>query len=228
MKLFIKKTATFFTICSSLLLTTCAAYDLGKDGTTYYEFKNPEIAAWKSQNGEDQLSIVVKNKCATCHTDEKPWYKPENTPEKANSENADFGLNKIGLEAFWDAKNNELVNVKKCLTGVCGLEEIPMPPKYATPLSDNEKAALLSFTQRLLDEQAKNNPSALSTEYNENCSGCHGLKGEGVGNFPKIAGTTLSLDDFKDIIQNGRGEMPKQSDYDLNQAEADLAELQKL
>lgn len=228
MKLFIKKTATFFTICSSLLLTTCAAYDLGKDGTTYYEFKKPEDAAWKNQNGEDQLSIVVKNKCATCHTDEEPWYKPENTPEKANSENADFDLNKIGLEAFWDAKNNELVNVKKCLTGVCGLEEIPMPPKYATPLSDNEKAALLSFTQRLLDEQAKNNPSALSTEYIENCSGCHGSKGEGAGNYPKIAGTTLSLDDFKDIIQNGRGGMPKQSDYDLNQAESDLAELQKL
>lgn len=228
MKLFIKKTATFFTICSSYLLTTCAAYDLGKDGTTYYEFKKPEDAAWKNQNGEDQLSIVVKNKCATCHTDEEPWYKPENTPEKANSENADFDLNKIGLEAFWDAKNNELVNVKKCLTGVCGLEEIPMPPKYATPLSDNEKAALLSFTQRLLDEQAKNNPSALSTEYIENCSGCHGSKGEGAGNYPKIAGTTLSLDDFKDIIQNGRGGMPKQSDYDLNQAESDLAELQKL
>lgn len=66
------------TICLSFFLTTCAAFDLGKDGTTYYKIVDPENAVWA-----DQISVIVRDKCATCHTDEKPWYKPENTPSTA-------------------------------------------------------------------------------------------------------------------------------------------------
>lgn len=217
-----------FTLMSSFLLATCAAYDLGKDGTTYYKIDDPENATW------DQVSFIVKDKCATCHTDEKPWYKPENTDNRVNTENPNFGLNNLGLKEFWDSRNLELSNIKKCIEKVdgkdpaCGKELIPMPPKYATPLDDNERAALLAFTKGLLAQQAKDNPSSLSESYQNNCKGCHGGKGEGVGTFPKIAGTTLTLDEFKNIIENGRGGMPPQASYDISQAEADLAELQKL
>jgi hypothetical protein len=227
MELYLKKFFKLFTVCSSFLLTTCAAYDLGKDGTTYYKIDDPENATW------DQVSFIVKDKCATCHTDEKPWYKPENTNNRPNAENPNFGLNNLALKEFWDSKNLELTNVKKCIEKVgdkepeCGLELIPMPPKYATPLDENERTALVSFTKRLLEQQAKDNPSSLSESYQNNCKGCHGAKGEG-GGFPKIAGTTLSLDAFKQIIQNGRGGMSAQPLYDINKAESDLAELKKL
>ena len=91
MELYLKKFFKLFTVCSSFLLTTCAAYDLGKDGTTYYKIDDPENATW------DQVSFIVKDKCATCHTDEKPWYKPENTNNRPNAENPNFGLNNLAL-----------------------------------------------------------------------------------------------------------------------------------
>lgn len=216
-----KKILIALTAVSSFGLTTCAAYDLGKDGTTYYKIDDPESATW------NEVSFIVKDKCATCHTDEKPWYKPANTLEKPNTENPNFGLNKIGLEAFFDWRNNELANVKKCIVSQCGLENIPMPPKYATQLDDNEKTALLSFVQKLLDEKSKNDPSTLSSTFQDNCAGCHGSKGEG-GSYPKLAGTQLEIEAFKQIIQNGKGGMKPMPNYDITKAESDLAELKKL
>lgn len=224
MKFIPDKFLKIFTLSSSLTLTACAAYDLGRDGTTYYKITDPENATW------EEVSFIVKNKCATCHTDEKPWYKPGNTPEKPNSEIPNFGLNKIGLQEFFNEKNELLSAVKACIESEdskCGVEQIPMPPNYATPLNDNERKALLSFVQRFLDEKAKNDSTNLSQSFQSKCSTCHGSKGQGLG-YPKIAGTSLSIEEFKNIIQNGRGGMPAISSYDISFAEADLAKLKKL
>jgi hypothetical protein len=180
MKFNMKKILIALTAVSSFGLTTCAAYDLGKDGTTYYKIDDPENATW------NEVSFIVKDKCATCHTDEKPWYKPANTPEKPNAENPNFGLNKIGLEAFFDERNSLMLAVKLCIESEdskCGEEQIPMPPKYATQLDDNERQALLAFVNRYI-------PAAtieLSAFFKQKCAGCHGPNGDGKNGSTGIA-----------------------------------------
>ncbi|MFJ8063027.1 cytochrome c550 [Psychrobacillus sp. NPDC096426] len=40
------------------------------------------------------------------------------------------------------------------------------------------------------------------------CISCHGSNFEGQGNFPSLVATTLSEDEIKDILANGKGMMP--------------------
>lgn len=40
------------------------------------------------------------------------------------------------------------------------------------------------------------------------CIGCHGNSYEGQGAFPAIVGTSLSEEEVKDILANGKGSMP--------------------
>jgi cytochrome c551 len=42
----------------------------------------------------------------------------------------------------------------------------------------------------------------------ENCSGCHGAGGAGGGIGPTLAGSGISADDARVVIENGRGSMP--------------------
>ena len=44
--------------------------------------------------------------------------------------------------------------------------------------------------------------------YTENCSPCHGASGEGLGGHPRLKNIRLSADQIKNIIRNGRGNMP--------------------
>jgi len=221
MELYLKKFFKLFTVCSSFLLTTCAAYDLGKDGTTYYKIDDPENATW------DQVSFIVKDKCATCHTDEKPWYKPENTPEKANAENPNFGLNKIALREFWDKNNGLMSLVRQCIADVCGTEEIkvPMPPNYATPLDENEKTALLSFTSKYI-------PAAtieLSETFQSKCAGCHGQNGDGKNGLTGNKAIGESQSDTFEKYKNTYKTITPMPTYSADYSDADaLADWQKI
>jgi mono/diheme cytochrome c family protein len=44
--------------------------------------------------------------------------------------------------------------------------------------------------------------------FSENCATCHGEGGTGGGVGPTLAGSSVSLDEARSTIQNGRGVMP--------------------
>lgn len=56
------------------------------------------------------------------------------------------------------------------------------------------------------EQTAAANPEDV---YKQTCSGCHGVNYEGgVGPALKGVGDRLSVDQIKDVLQNGRGNMP--------------------
>jgi cytochrome c550 len=70
-----------------------------------------------------------------------------------------------------------------------------------------------------MDELAKEKEGGAKTEetaaakpediYQQTCVGCHGANYEGgVGPALKGVGDKLSIDEIKDVLQNGRGSMP--------------------
>lgn len=67
-------------------------------------------------------------------------------------------------------------------------------------------------------------PLQLSAAFLDNCAVCHGKNGEGISG-PKLYGHDESLDEFKDIVRNGKsGEMPSfsTSAYSDKDLEADF------
>ena len=46
------------------------------------------------------------------------------------------------------------------------------------------------------------------TVYGQACASCHGKFGEGVAGFPSIQNTSLTVDEIKKIIREGKGNMP--------------------
>ncbi|NBW83156.1 cytochrome c [bacterium] len=198
-------------------LSSCSAYDLGSAGNYYYDIGAENIT---NPTWEGGISAIVEKKCATCHTAESPWYKPKNVDTNANSEK----LKKIATQDFW--KQDSIMSViKECLEATCGVEKVPMPPKYATPLSKNEKEALINFAKKYTPAASAGFSAKFAT-----CEGCHGSKGAGQGTFPKLAGTALTLDQFKAVIRAGRGGMPVYSTTQYSDADlaSDHAELKKL
>ncbi|QPC46908.1 cytochrome c550 [Mangrovibacillus cuniculi] len=57
------------------------------------------------------------------------------------------------------------------------------------------------------EEQASTEEFDPATFYASNCASCHGGNYEG-GFGPALAGTELSAEKIKDILQNGQGQMP--------------------
>jgi hypothetical protein len=53
----------------------------------------------------------------------------------------------------------------------------------------------------------KMNFTAEMKTYGDMCAGCHGKIGEGASGFPSLQNLNLSLDEIKDIIVNGKGNM---------------------
>ncbi|MEN9528681.1 MAG: hypothetical protein RI932_554 [Pseudomonadota bacterium] len=153
-----------------VLISACAAYDLGNEGKKVFPPNNVDNPVW-----EDNIKNIVEFKCASCHTPKEPWYKPKNTPAFRNAENPNFSLENIALQAFFDEKNQDLMRkVKQCLESVCGLEAVPMPPKYATPLDPQEKQGLLNYVSKYIVRA----PSTLSTFFQSKCATCHGDDGK--------------------------------------------------
>jgi len=153
-----------------LLMSACAAYDLGNEGKKVFPPENVENPIW-----EDNIKNIVEFKCASCHTPKEPWYKPKNTPPERNAENPNFSLENIALQAFFDQRNQEMMRkVKQCIESICGKDGIPMPPKYATPLDEKEKQGLLNFVSQFIVRA----PSTLSQFFQSKCATCHGDDGK--------------------------------------------------
>ncbi len=43
--------------------------------------------------------------------------------------------------------------------------------------------------------------------YGQMCANCHGRFGEGLAGFPPLQNSELTIDEIKDIIKNGKGNM---------------------
>ena len=49
---------------------------------------------------------------------------------------------------------------------------------------------------------------SIYTVFQHNCLTCHGRNGEGQSGFPSLQKSTLSVDEIKQLISTGRGNMP--------------------
>jgi len=45
--------------------------------------------------------------------------------------------------------------------------------------------------------------------YGQYCASCHGKFGEGAASFPSLQASSLTIEEIKDIITNGRGDMER-------------------
>ncbi|HID40425.1 MAG TPA: cytochrome c [Calditrichaeota bacterium] len=49
---------------------------------------------------------------------------------------------------------------------------------------------------------------AIYAVYMKNCSDCHGAEGQGLGGYPDIRDTKMSIEQIKQRIITGKGDMP--------------------
>ncbi|MFZ9520355.1 MAG: hypothetical protein ACO3A4_07750 [Silvanigrellaceae bacterium] len=83
------------------------------------------VPSW--QNGVGQL---VKERCASCHTEKKSEFVPASTP-----------LLDFNIEAeFRSVRQRSLARIQD--------NENPMPPRYADPLSENEVRFLAEYLSK--------------------------------------------------------------------------------
>lgn len=117
---------TFAKVGLLVLLSSCSrSYDLGDQPADSIPV---DTASPDWSNG---ISALIQNKCVTCHTPagQRSKFVPGNTPSSVDT---------INLESFFsDPAKASLVQRR-----VFSDATTPMPPKFATPLSDNEKTAL--------------------------------------------------------------------------------------
>ncbi|MEM9457612.1 MAG: cytochrome c [Myxococcota bacterium] len=71
--------------------------------------------------------------------------------------------------------------------------------------------------------------ATLTPPFSLSCGSCHGPTGSGFGNYPEIPGE-LTLDEFKDVVRQGRGLMPAFTEEFITEAqlEEDYAALSVL
>ena len=58
-----------------------------------------------------------------------------------------------------------------------------------------------------IEEQGETSP-AITAAYKNHCARCHGASGEGFGDKPHIQNNGRTVEEIKDIIQNGLDNMP--------------------
>jgi cytochrome c551/c552 len=194
-------------------LVSCSAYDLSKAGNFYYPPNNPDAPIW-----EDNINNIVLYKCGSCHTPATPWFKPSNTPAQINTENPNFSLERITLEAFFDEKNQEKMRIiKKCIEDVCGTEGIPMPPNFASQLSPEEKTGLINFVNKFIVQSESN----LSAFFQENCSLCHGDDGKSKGSSTQNKQIGESQSDTFEKYKNAYTTLAPMPNYSSGYSDSD-------
>lgn len=113
-----------------MILTNCSSYDLGKE-------KHKSVAVNEAApNWEDDIAPLIEMKCANCHSPLKGGSVPKNTPSHAT-------LDRL------DERENFRTLASSIYTRVFESERNPMPPRFATPLSVAEKAALKKYLELL-------------------------------------------------------------------------------
>ncbi|MCX6118132.1 MAG: c-type cytochrome [Proteobacteria bacterium] len=127
-------------LLSTMLTNSCSSSDLGKEKPDRVPV-DLSLAGWESGAG-----AVISTKCANCHTSDRSPFVPSNTPRVLD------GINK--REFFANPDNIGLViAMRKRIEA----ENTPqqMPPKFATPLNDDERIAVLNFLKSV-EEQSLN------------------------------------------------------------------------
>ncbi len=74
------------------------------------------------------------------------------------------------------------------------------------PFQQTQRRQQATNTQESAENFHGNDP--IVALYAQNCSNCHGQVGEGLGSFPSLQNTKLSIEEIKQLIRNGKGDMP--------------------
>lgn len=117
-------------IGAAISLGACRSNDLGSAEADRVPV-NLSLTGWDSGAG-----AVIAQKCANCHTSQRSASVPANTPDHLNGiESIDF---------FKNPKNvGRVRSMRKRIESTDPNRQ--MPPRFATPLYDDEKAAVLAF-----------------------------------------------------------------------------------
>jgi hypothetical protein len=202
----------YLTCCIAFVIPSgCGSFDLGAEPPTEINVnaENPEWAA--------DIQFIMQVKCMNCHAEPRPKRAPTKTP-----------VIPLDSQKVFDSKATRLLSI--VVNQNVDAKQF-MPPNFATPLSSLEKLALKNYicnpskvpdadgsikgacTAASNKPPVDNNPSkpgsALSVNFGASCT-CHGPTGkEKVAGTFVIAGTKLTLEEFKNFVRSGRNTMPQ-------------------
>jgi mono/diheme cytochrome c family protein len=152
-------------------LVSCHSSDLGSVKPDRIPV-NLSLTGWDSGAG-----MVIAQKCANCHTSQRSEFVPANTPHD---------LDGIGsFEFFKNPENRGIVRgMRKRIASIDADKQ--MPPRFATPLYEDEKAVVLEFLNAVESGQptippdpvdptppAKLTFNDIAPIVTKHCAGCH-------------------------------------------------------
>ena len=200
------------------LVASCGTYDFGGEAPTEI-LVNVEKPNW---NADIRPLMVVK--CMNCHASPKPKHAPPLTP-----------VLKFDDEVLF--RESLSLSVARTV-----FETQTMPKNFATPLSANERAALKKYLTTTLGitvrEGTGGKPATggggaggvvWPSAYVTHCQGCHLADGSGDrsgGTGPKLIGYNKLESEFKSLVRNGRGIMPKKNATEVS--DSDVSEIYKV
>lgn len=152
-------------LTSIIYLTSCEAYDLGDRDPISYQIDqaNP---TWAGGVGQ-----LVAAKCANCHSSQRSKFVPSDTPT---------GYDDIAHESFFSTTNTS--RIQTVYSRVFESPTRPMPPNFATPLTESEKSALRTFLNARITTlsslcgtsgSSSLNFTTASTYLTNACAACH-------------------------------------------------------
>lgn len=189
-----------YVLAGAALAAACGSFDYGDEKPTeiLVDAENPNWTA--------DIQYLMELKCMNCHADPLPKFSPRDTiPIKLDDEKI-FKAQAARIKAR-----------------VFNSPADPMPPNFGTPLSDNEKKALMKYLDAVIAAQPEPSPgaggdggggdgTALSQAFVSNCSLCHKADGSGMSG-PKLRGYAKGQAAFETIVRmGGSGGMPPFSD----------------
>lgn len=144
-------------------MSSCSSFDLGAEKPVSFAV-NTSAPTW-----DTDILPVVKAKCANCHTPTKGKFVPKDVPT-TNSTLDDI-----------TTKDSFASLASSIKTRVFDTPTDPMPPHFATQLTDNEKAALSVYIESLSGAVPAGCTATTTTLayadvsaiIDSNCSVCH-------------------------------------------------------
>ena len=135
----------------ALSISGCHSGDLGAEKPDRVNV-DLSLSSWDSGAGQ-----VITQKCANCHTSHRSASVPANTPDVLNEiDSPDF---------FTKADNRPLIRaMRKRIESADPKRQ--MPPRFATPLYEDEKAAVLGFLKMIENAGASTSPCKSATPVN--------------------------------------------------------------
>ena len=147
-----------FLLLLAILNQSCRSGDLGAKRPDHVSV-NTGITGWDSGAG-----AVLATKCANCHSAERSDFVPSNTPTILN------GI--ATIEFFKKEENRGLARAMRTRIE-SETSDTVMPPRFATPLYDDEKAVVLSFLKMVEDGELSVAPPPAAPESHRAAAHCH-------------------------------------------------------